>query len=100
MAILAIGTNRGNFKKQMAHMMLWTAMYAIVYFIFIDKVYAIIQLGTCLTIPFLYFYNGKRGSFKGMGKLFYIYYPLHLVICGIIRVILWGSDFSTGTANF
>lgn len=100
MAILAIGTNRGNFKKQMAHMMLWTAMYAIVYFIFIDKVYAIIQLGTCLTIPFLYFYNGKRGLFKGMGKLFYIYYPLHLVICGIIRVILWGSDFSTGTANF
>lgn len=100
MAIMAIGTNRGNFKKQMAHMMLWTAMYAIVYFIFIDKVYAIIQLGTCLTIPFLYFYNGKRGSFKGMGKLFYIYYPLHLVICGIIRVILWGSDFSTGTANF
>lgn len=100
MAILAIGTNRGNFKKQMAHMMLWTAMYTIVYFIFIDKVYAIIQLGTCLTIPFLYFYNGKRGSFKGMGKLFYIYYPLHLVICGIIRVILWGSDFSTGTANF
>lgn len=100
MAILAIGTNRGNFKKQMAHMMLWTMMYAIVYFIFIDKVYAVIQLFTCLTIPLLRLYNGKRGSFKGMGKLFYVYYPLHLFICGVIRVLLWGAAFSTGTANF
>ncbi len=100
MAILAIGTNRGNFKKQMAHMMLWTLMYAIVYFIFIDKIYAIVQLGTCLTIPLLGLYNGKRGSMKGIGKLFYIYYPLHLFACGIIRVLLWGAGFSTGTANF
>lgn len=100
MAILAIGTNRGNFKKQMAHMMLWTMMYAIVYFIFIDKVYAVIQLFTCLTIPLLRLYNGKRGTFKGMGKLFYIYYPLHLFICGVIRVLLWGAAFPTGTANF
>ncbi len=89
MAILYIGINRGNFKKQMIYMMLWTAMYAIVYFIFIDKVYALIQLGTCLTIPLLRLYNGKRGSFKGMGKLFYVYYPLHLFICGVIRIILW-----------
>lgn len=99
MAILAIGTNRGNFKKQMTHMMLWTVMYAIVYFFFIDKVYALIQLGTCLTIPFLRLYNGKRGSYKGMGKLFYAYYPLHLFVCGIIRVLLWGAAFSTGVAN-
>lgn len=99
MAILAIGTNRGNFKKQMTHMMLWTVMYAIVYFFFIDKVYALIQLGTCLTIPFLRLYNGRRGSYKGMGKLFYAYYPLHLFVCGIIRVLLWGAAFSTGVAN-
>lgn len=96
MAILGIGTNRGNFKKQMTQIMLWTGMYAIVYFFFIDKVYALIQFGTCLTIPFLWLYNGKRGSFKGMGKLFYVYYPLHLVICGIIRILLWGAGFSTG----
>lgn len=100
LAILAIGTNRGNFKKQMTHMMFYTFMYAVIYFIFIDKVYAFIQLGTCLTIPLLWFYNGERGSFKGMGKLFYIYYPLHLFICGIIRILLWGTAFSTATANF
>lgn len=81
-------------------MMLWTSAYAIVYFIFIDKIYAVIQFGTALTIPLLHLYNGERGSFKGMGKLFYIYYPLHLFICGIIRILLWGAAFSTGVANF
>lgn len=100
MAILSIGMNRGNFKKQMAHMMAWTVMYAVVYFLFIDKTYALIQLGTCLTIPLLRLYNGERGTFKGMGKLFYVYYPLHLFVCGIIRIVLWGIGSSTGTANF
>ena len=100
MAILSIGLYRGDFKKQMAYMMLWTSVYAIVYFLFIDKTYALIQLGTCLTIPLLRLYNGKRGSMKGIGKLFYIYYPLHLFLCGIIRICLWGISFSTGTANF
>lgn len=89
MAVLTIGANRGNFKKQMAFMMLWTVMYAIVYFIFIDKVYAVVQLGTCLTIPLLWLYNGERGKMKGIGKLFYVYYPLHLFLCGIIRIALW-----------
>lgn len=100
MAILGIGTHRGNFKKQMSLMMFWTLMYAVVYFFFIDKVYALIQLGTCLTIPFLKSYNGERGSFKGMGKLFYVYYPLHLFLCGILRVLLYGVGFSTGVMNF
>lgn len=100
MAIVYIGLYRGNFKKQMAYMMLWSAVYALVYFFFIDKVYAVVQLFTCLTIPLLGLYNGKRGSMKGIGKLFYIYYPLHLAVCGIIRVVLWGADFCTGAANF
>lgn len=100
MAILYMGVNRGNFKKQMMWMMIWTTVYALVYFFFIDRVYAFIQLGTCLTIPFLACYNGKRGAWKGMGRLFYIYYPAHLVVCGIIRILLWGADFSTATANF
>lgn len=33
-------------------------------------------------LPFLLIYNGKRG--KGLKKLFYIYYPVHLVILSII----------------
>lgn len=100
MAIVFIGKNRGNFKKQMTMMMVWTFFYAVVYFIFIDKVYAVIQLGTCLTIPLLYLYNGKRGTWKGMGKLFYVYYPAHLILCGILRIVLWGIGSVTATANF
>ncbi len=100
MAILFMGAERDNFKKKMMWMMIWTLMYATVYFFFIDKVYAIIQLGTCLTIPLLYLYNGERGQWKGMGKLFYGYYPVHLVVCGILRIVLWGAGFVTATANF
>ena len=55
------------------------------YFFFIDKVYAFLQLGTCLTIPLLSRYNGRRGTWKGMGKVFYAYYPVHLVLCGVLR---------------
>lgn len=99
-AVLFIGTNRGNFKAQMIWMMVWTVVYAAVYFFFIDKLYALIQLGTCLAIPLLRLYNGQRGTWKGMGKLFYAYYPAHLIICGILRILLWGIDFVTATANF
>ena len=91
MAIISIGQNRGNFKKQMMSMVFWVIFYTIVYFIFIDKVYGIIQLFVVLTIPFLKNYNGERGNWKGMKWFFYLYYPLHLVICGIIRVLLYGN---------
>ena len=99
MAVLFLGTYRGDFRKQMLWMMIWSAIYAAVYFFFIDKVYAFIQLFTCLTIPLLRLYNSQRGSWKGMGKLFYVYYPAHLVLCGILRVLLWGASFVTAAAN-
>ena len=99
-AILFMGTYRGDFRKQMTWMMIWTAVYAVVYFLFIDRVYAIVQLGTCLTIPLLRLYNGQRGAWKGMGKLFYFYYPAHLAVCGIVRILLWGADFVSAAGNF
>lgn len=91
MAILQIGGNRGNFRKQMTGMMLWVAMYALVYAIFIHPVYGIIQLFAALTIPLLRSYNGERGNWKGMKWFFYLYYPLHLIVCGIIRIALYGN---------
>ena len=45
-------------------------------------------------------YNGERGSWKGMGKLFYAYYPAHLAACGILRIVLWGVGFVTAAGNF
>ena len=44
-----------------------------------------------LTIPLLKMYNGERGTWKGMKYLFYVYYPLHLIICGLIRIVLHGN---------
>lgn len=91
LAIMGIYGNRGNFSKQMSNMMIWVAMYAIIYFIFINPVYGVVQLFVALTIPLLKSYNGERGKWKGMKYAFYIYYPLHLVICGIIRILLHGN---------
>ena len=91
LAVINIGENRGNFKKQMTSVMMWVAVYAAVYAIFINPIYGILQLFVCLTIPLLKAYNGQRGKMKNMKYLFYIYYPAHLILCGIIRVLLHGN---------
>ena len=90
--ILAFGTNRGNFKKQVLYMMLFSLIYAIVYFFALDKIYGIIQLGVVLSIPLLMLYNGQRGNNQKVNNFlkwfFYIYYPLHLVILGLIQLLI------------
>lgn len=91
MVILHIGTNRGDFKKQMTGMMVWVAMYAVVYAVFIHPVYGVLQLFVALTIPLLKRYNGERGKWNGMKWLFYGYYPAHLIVCGLIRIALYGN---------
>ncbi|MBR1810058.1 MAG: conjugal transfer protein TraX [Clostridia bacterium] len=87
-AVLFIGANRGNFKKQMLWLMVWTAVYAAVYMVFLDALYGALQLGTALCIPILCCYNGQRGKWKGMGKFFYVYYPAHLQLIGLLRMFL------------
>ncbi|MBR1911423.1 MAG: conjugal transfer protein TraX [Treponema sp.] len=91
LVILSFGRNRGDFKKQMLMMLLWIAVYAAVYAIFINFLYGIIQMGVILTIPLLKQYNGKCGSAKGLKYFFYLYYPAHLVVCGIIRLMVHGN---------
>lgn len=91
LAIMDISANRGNFKKQMTGMMIWVGMYAVIYIIFINPIYGVLQMFVALTIPLLKSYNGERGTWKGMRYLFYVYYPLHLIICGIIRIVLHGN---------
>jgi hypothetical protein len=68
--------------------MLWIVTYSIVYAIFLNLVYGLIQISVALAIPILYQYNGTRGKWKGMKWFFYIYYPLHLTLFGIIRIYL------------
>lgn len=83
--------HRGNFKLQARDILLWTFIYAAVYFIFLDKLYGALQMFAFLTIPILARYNGERGKWRGMKWFFYIYYPAHLVVIGLIRIVLHGD---------
>lgn len=92
LCILAFGTNRGNFQKQMLWMIFYVAIYATVYSFAIDKGYGMLQMAVVLAIPLLMMYNGQRGRNKNVNAamkwMFYVYYPLHLFILGSIQ--LWG----------
>ncbi|MGN0977066.1 MAG: TraX family protein, partial [Faecousia sp.] len=46
-----------------------------------------IQWWALLTVPLLAAYNGQKGKYP-IGKLFYIYYPLHLVVIYGISLLL------------
>lgn len=49
--------------------------------------YGGIQWYLLLSVPLIALYNGKRGKMK-LKNLFYIYYPLHLIIIHFIGVLL------------
>lgn len=80
--------NRDDFKKQCIAMLVWVSIYSLVYFFFMDQLYALIQMCALLSLLILRKYNGERGKWKGMKWLFYIYYPAHLVGIGVIRLLL------------
>ena len=89
LCILAFGTNRGNFKAQMLWMVFYVAIYAAVYFFCLDRAYGILQMAVVLAIPLIFMYNGKRGGSpkanRFMKWFFYIYYPLHLLVLGMLK---------------
>jgi hypothetical protein len=88
LAVLYMGINHGNFKKQMISLVICIMLYSIIYAIFLNVVYGILQMLIVLSIPILYQYNGQRGKWKGMKWFFYIYYPLHLILLGLIRIFI------------
>jgi hypothetical protein len=87
-SILAFGTNRDNFKAKMLWMVFYASIYSTVYFFALDRIYGLIQLAVVLTIPLLATYNGERGRSAKINKfikwVFYAYYPLHLLVIGLI----------------
>lgn len=85
--LLVIHINYKNSRKQFFWMTLFGWSYALVYCM-VSSWFHAYQFAIVLSYPLLYLYNGKRGSLKGMKWLFYIYYPLHLVVLGILRVLL------------
>ena len=91
LCVLAIGSNRGNFRAQMLWMIFYVAIYATVYFFALDEVYGLVQLAVVLSVPVLRLYNGKRGKSKSVNKFmkwgFYIYYPAHLFVIGLVGLV-------------
>ena len=83
--------NKDDFNKRMFVIPFFTFFYALVFATFLNPAYGILQMCTVFTIPLLKRYNNKPGNCKWMKWFFYIIYPAHLIICGLIRLALHGN---------
>jgi len=88
--ILAFGINYGNFKKQMIGFSIIGAIMVSVTLLFSNASGSpwweqLFQSGVFLAIPLLSRYNGELGGSKNSKWIFYIFYPLHLFILGLIK---------------
>ena len=91
LAIIGMYSERGNLERQMLKMAGWVSVYGIVSYFFVSKTYAIELIGVLVVYLVLKLYNGECGRAKWMKWFFYIYYPLHLIIIGIIRLAVYGD---------
>lgn len=91
LAILAMYKKRGDLNAQMKEMLLYVAIYAAVSFFFVNKVYALVQIGVLSVYPVLKLYNGEKGKTKWMKWFFYLYYPIHLIVIGVLRIWIYGD---------
>lgn len=91
MAVITMYSERGNLAKQIKGMMIWVLMYAVISVLFVNKAYGIISIFAFLVYFPLKYYNGERGKADWMKWLFYIYYPAHLIIVGVFRLLMYGN---------
>ena len=91
LAILGMYEKRGNLKAQMREILLYAALYAVVSFFFVSRAYALVQIGVLLVYPVLKLYNGEKGTANWMKWFFYLYYPVHLILIGVLRIRIYGD---------
>lgn len=81
---------RGNFKKQasafaIASLMVITLLTASMDGGFLENSF---QYGVLLALIPIYFYNGEKGRAGKINKwFFYVFYPLHMLVIGVIKYI-------------
>lgn len=89
LCVLSIGANRGNTRRQVAWCVFYVSIYAAVYALALNPLYGLLQLCAVLSVPLLGLYNGRRGADPKLNRImkwgFYVYYPLHLAIIGLLR---------------
>lgn len=87
--ILCFGMFRGDLKKQMISFSVIAfafALYANLKAFNIDIWYRqLFQFGTLLAIPLFYSYNGTMVKSKFSKWFFYIFYPAHLLLLGLLK---------------
>ena len=88
LAPILLYRNRGDFRRQSIDIIFCSFLYAAYYFVFHDTVYGVLQMFTFLSLFPLSVYNGERGKWKGMKWFFYLYYPGHMFILGLVRLCL------------
>ncbi len=91
LSVIGMYYNRGNLEKQMKSIIPWVLIYGLVSFFFVNKLYGIVQVFVVLVYPVLKMYNGEKGKCKWMKWFFYIYYRLHLIIIGLLRIMIYGN---------
>lgn len=87
--ILLFDKYRGDFKKQAVAFAVSSVLLEFLLFVVIignpitDNLF---QLGVLLALIPLYLYNGQKGSVGKFNKwFFYIFYPAHLLILGLLK---------------
>ena len=78
-------------KLEFISMSFWIFIYAVISYLFVSKTYGLIAMTAILVYPLLKNYNGKRGKAKWLKWFFYLYYPLHLIIIGALRLYMYGN---------
>lgn len=77
--ILALRAYRGDFRKQARSLGTFAAIAMVL------QLGNWSQLGMFLTIPLLRQYNGTLGGSKHSKWFFYVFYPLHLLVLGLLK---------------
>ena len=66
---------------------IWRIILSAIFLIFMSLSTNVLQWWSLLTIPLFMLYNGERGS-KKLKYVFYLFYPIHLVIIYAIMFLL------------
>lgn len=76
--ILAFGAYRGDFRRQ-------ARAFCAITLIALVRAPVLYGLGMFLAIPLLRQYNGTLGGSRHSKWFFYVFYPLHLLVIGLIK---------------